>query len=386
MFGMEETIDIVIIGGGAAGIFAAIEAKRSHPSASVAVLEKSAVLLSKVRISGGGRCNVTHSCFEPMALSKNYPRGGKELIGPFHRFGPRETIQWFESKKVTLKTESDGRMFPATDSSETIIHCLLDEAKKLGIKIQLRQKVGQIEKVGEEFLIHLADRKIRANTLILATGSSPQGHGWAKQLGHTIQAPIPSLFTFNVPSSPLLDLSGLSLRAELKLGKANFSQTGPVLLTHFGFSGPTAIKLSAWAARELFAKNYRVDLIVNWLPQKSAEEIYQDLLQLKEAFPKRSLANENLFGLPKNLWRRFAGDRIIKDIPNKEFRRLSQKLHSDSYEVEGKTTNKEEFVTCGGVTLSEVNFQSMESKVCNGLFFAGEILDIDGVTGGYRAL
>ncbi|MBS0630246.1 MAG: NAD(P)/FAD-dependent oxidoreductase [Verrucomicrobia bacterium] len=370
---MEKRVDLLIIGGGAAGIFAAIEAKRSHPEDSVLVLEKSAVLLSKVRISGGGRCNVTHACFDPLALSKNYPRGGNELIGPFHRFGPTDTIAWFEQHGVKLKTESDGRMFPTTDSSETIIHCLLDEAKKLGVEIALRQKVEQIVKTDEGFIIN----QIKAHRLLLATGSSPQGYEWAKQLGHTIQEPIPSLFTFNIPSSPLLDLSGVSLIAELKIAGTALSQTGPLLLTHFGFSGPAAIKLSAWAARELYAKNYRVDLVVNWLPKLSCEDIYQALLQLKNG-------SENVFYLPKNLWKHFVGDRKMKDFSNKDLRKLAEKLHADVYKVEGKTTNKEEFVTCGGVTLSEVNFQTMESKICPGLFFAGEILNIDGVTGGFN--
>lgn len=379
---MGKKFDFVVIGGGAAGIFAAIEAKRAYSKASVILLEKSAVLLSKVRISGGGRCNVTHSCFDPMLLSKNYPRGGKELIGPFHRFQPRDTVEWFQSRGVKLKTEGDGRMFPTTDSSETIIHCLLSEAKKLGVEIAMRQRIEHISKEGEVFLIQLQDNQIRTPALLLATGSSPQGYEWAKQLGHTIQEPIPSLFTFNVPTSPLLDLNGISLVAELRIG--TFSQTGPLLLTHFGFSGPAAIKLSAWAARALFAKEYRVELIVNWLPNKKLEEIYNELVQLKTISPQKNLSNENLFGLPKNLWKRFAEDKKIKDIPNKDLRALAEKLHGDSYQVEGKTTNKEEFVTCGGVTLSEVNFQTMESKICPGLYFAGEILDIDGVTGGFN--
>ena len=275
-----KKVNFVVIGGGAAGIFAAIEAKRSHPDRSVLLLEKSAVLLSKVRISGGGRCNVTHACFDPLQLSKNYPRGGKELIGPFHRFGPRDTVEWFKVRGVTLKTESDGRMFPTTDTSETIIYCLLSEAKKLGVEIAMRQKIQQITKEGELFLIQLEGQQISASALLLATGSSPQGYEWARQLGHTIEQPVPSLFTFNVPSSPLLDLGGISVIAELHIRDMPYSQTGPVLLTHWGFSGPAAIKLSAWAARELHAKNYQVELIVNWLPNMNVEEIFQALKTL----------------------------------------------------------------------------------------------------------
>lgn len=362
-----KKVDFVVIGGGAAGIFAAIEAKRSHPDRSVLVLEKSAVLLSKVRISGGGRCNVTHACFDPLQLSKNYPRGGKELIGPFHRFGPRDTVEWFKSRGVTLKTESDGRMFPTTDTSETIIHCLLSEAKKLGVEIAMRQKVAQITKEGELFLIQLEGQQISASALLLATGSSPQGYEWAKQLGHSIEQPVPSLFTFNVPTSPLLDLGGISVIAELHIRGMPYSQTGPVLLTHWGFSGPAAIKLSAWAARELHAKNYQVELIVNWLPNMNVEEIFQELKTSSQL-------------LPKNLWKRL----VVDTKSHKELRRLAEKLHADPYQVQGKTTYKEEFVTCGGINLSEVNFQTMESKLCPGLYFAGEILNIDGVTGGFN--
>lgn len=363
-----KKVDFVVIGGGAAGIFAAIEAKRSHPDCSVLVLEKSAVLLSKVRISGGGRCNVTHACFDPKELSKNYPRGGKELIGPFHRFGPRDTVEWFNSRGVDLKTESDGRMFPTTDTSETIIHCLLTEAKKLGVEIAMRQKVEGITKEEGLFLIQLEEKEIFASALLLATGSSPQGYEWAKQLGHTIEQPVPSLFTFNVPTSPLLDLAGISVKAELHIRGMPYSQTGPVLLTHWGFSGPAAIKLSAWAARELHEKNYQVELIVNWLPNMNVEEIYE------------ALKNSSYPLLPKNLWKRFVGDQKS----HKELRRLAEKLHADPYQVQGKTTYKEEFVTCGGVRLNEVNFQTMESKLCPGLYFAGEILNIDGVTGGFN--
>lgn len=372
MFRME--IDFVVIGGGAAGIFAAIAAKQNHPHLSVLVLEKSGVLLSKVRISGGGRCNVTHACFDPLQLSKNYPRGGKELIGPFHRFGPRDTVEWFESRGVKLKTESDGRMFPTTDSSETIIHCLLSEAKKLGVVIALRQKVEQISKEGEFFLIELQDKKIFSSALLLATGSSPQGYEWAKHFKHSIQQPVPSLFTFNVPSSPLLDLAGISTIAQLHIEGMPYTQTGPLLLTHFGFSGPAAIKLSAWAARELFAKQYQANLIVNWIPGKNVEEIYQELLQLKNSF----------FGLPKKLWNCLLGEKKVKEMSHKALRLLAEKLHADSYQIQGKTTYKEEFVTCGGVSLKEVDFQTMESKLCPGLYFAGEILDIDGVTGGFN--
>ena len=334
--------DLIVVGGGAAGIFAALRAKSCHPDARVLLLEKTAVLLAKVRISGGGRCNVTHSCFDPKQLVQNYPRGNKELLGPFHRFGPRDTIEWFQGRGITLKTEKDGRIFPATDSSETIIQCLLGEAKKLGVEIALRQRIQAIEKTEGGFSLHLKEEEpLHCKKLLLATGSNSQGYAWAKELGHTIQTPLPSLFTFNVPTSPLKELSGIVVQdCEIHLKGTSLRQRGPVLITHFGFSGPAVIKLSAWAAPYLFEKNYQADLIIHWMPGSSP--------------------------LPKRLRKKLAA------------------MEEDCYRIEGKTTHKEEFVTCGGVTLKEVHFKTMESKICPGLYFAGEILDIDGVTGGFN--
>lgn len=365
--------DVLIIGGGAAGIFAAISAKTAHPNVSVVLIEKTAVLLAKVKVSGGGRCNVTHACFDPMELSKNYPRGGKELIGPLHRFQPRDTVEWFESRGVKLKTEADGRMFPVTDRSETIIDCLLSEAKKLGVEIRMRTRIQNIR---PGFVIELQDgQTLQCKNLVLATGSNADGFAWAQSLGHTLQKPVPSLFTFNVPSSPLKELSGIAV-APVKLELEGFSQTGPLLITHFGFSGPAALKLSAWAARYLFEKEYKVTLTINWLPDLSIDEIFK---QLK--------SSDNPFKFPKNLWKTLIGqlaNKRLAEISNKEFQALAQKLHADAYAVDGKTTHKEEFVTCGGVTLKEVDFKTMQSKICPHLFFVGEILDIDGVTGGFN--
>lgn len=367
--------DWIIIGGGAAGFFAALRAKEQNPNARVLLLEKTAVLLAKVRISGGSRCNVTHSCFDPKLLTKNYPRGHQELLGPFHTFQPRDTIEWFESRGVKLKTESDGRMFPVTNRSETIIECLQNEAKRLGVEIRVQTR---IEKIDKGFQLTLQDGScLTTSHLLLATGSNTEGHKWAEAFGHTIQKPVPSLFTFNVPTSPLKELSGIAVEsAELQLEGTSFKQKGPLLITHFGFSGPAALKLSAWAARHLFEKEYRTTLLINWLPSFTVEQI---TLQLKK--------EENPFKLPKNLWKALLGPLAAKrlvEFSNKETLALAQKLHADPYAVEGKTINKEEFVTCGGVTLKEVNFKRMESKLCPGLFFAGEILDIDGVTGGFN--
>jgi hypothetical protein len=380
--------DLVVIGGGAAGIFAAVTAKAAHPDWAVAVLEKTAVLLSKVRISGGGRCNVTHACFEPDVLVKNYPRGGRELLGPFHRFQPRDTVLWFESRGVQLKIEADGRMFPVTDSSETIIHALLDEAKKRGVEILLRQRIVGIEKREEFEIVKKEEESTFARRLLLATGSSADGHAWARALGHTVQAPVPSLFTFNIPTSPLKELSGIAVDpVEICLPGSAFIQKGPLLITHFGFSGPAVLKLSAWGARFLHEKEYQTSLIINWLPELSEEKICRVLIEFKREYPQKALIAESLFKLPRNLWRTLLGEKFNKrvgEIPLKDLHVLAHQLHGDLYQIQGKTTHKEEFVTCGGINLKEVNFKTMESKVCPGLFFAGEILDIDGVTGGFN--
>lgn len=374
--------DVIVVGGGAAGMFAAITAKQTHPDTAVALLEKSAVLLAKVRISGGGRCNVTHACFDPALLIQNYPRGGAELRGAFHRFQPRDTIEWFESKGVELKGEKDGRIFPTTNSSETIIQCLLAEAKTEGVEIFLRQKIESIKKTDEGFVVG----GYSCRKLILATGSSKEGHEWAKQLGHTIQDPVPSLFTFNVPNSPLNHLSGIAVeRVKIKIKGTALEQTGPVLITHFGFSGPAALKLSAWGARYLHEHNYRVELAIDWLPSFSQFAIYDSLCRLKNEAPHKHLQSENLFQLPKNLWKTLIGEeKRLNDYSLQALHHLAQRLHEDLYLTEGKTTHKEEFVTCGGVTLKEVQFKTMESKLCPGLYFAGEILDIDGITGGFN--
>ena len=378
--------DVVVIGGGAAGFFAALAAKKENPQAQVVILEKNNVLLAKVRVSGGGRCNVTHACFEPLAFTKHYPRGQKELLGPFHRFQSTNTIEWFQSRGVQLKAEDDGRMFPVTNSSETIIDCFMSEAEKLDVHILLRQRVESVQKMADRFVIHIKDKSaIEAKRLILASGSSAEGHAIAATLGHTIEPPVPSLFTFNVPQSPLAELSGVSVeRAKLQIAGTSFSQTGPLLITHFGFSGPAALKLSAWGARYLHEKGYCIDLLINWLPDLKLAEIIHTLLSLKQRTPQKTLLSENPFLLPKSLWKYCCPPKRLNDFSTKELELLTQKLHADSYPVQGKTTNKEEFVTCGGVSLKEVHFKTMESKICPKLFFAGEILDIDGVTGGFN--
>ncbi len=375
----------VIIGGGAAGLFAAIRCKSLNPSVPVILLEKTNQLLAKVRISGGGRCNVTHACFEPAKLILHYPRGGKELLGPFHTFQPKDTIAWFEERGVYLKTESDGRMFPVTDSSETIIACLLEAAASAGVEIRKQQKIQSIQKQEKGFLIQLPGEEISAKTVLLATGSSSWGHEIAAGLGHTIVEPVPSLFTFNIPSSPLLDLAGISVpNAIVTLKGTKLKQQGPLLLTHWGFSGPAVLKLSAWAARELHEMNYKTTLLINWIGSANQELLYQNLLQKKaerQALPSF---------LPHNLQNRLIESLSVdpsaplQTLSHKHLSAIAAKLCADPYEIDGKTTYKQEFVTAGGIHLKEVDFKTMESRLAPGLFFAGEILNIDGVTGGFN--
>ncbi len=341
---------IAIIGGGAAGIFTAALCKEFLLESEVTVFEKTKQLLSKVRISGGGRCNVTHAAFEPKHLTTFYPRGNKELLGPFHKFQPQDTINWFSRHGVTLKTEADGRIFPVSDSSETIIACLLRAAQ--GAEICTGARLERIAKKDTKFTLFFKDGEKNYDEVIIATGSASEGHSLAASFGHTIVPPVPSLFTFHVPTSPLLDLSGVSVPdVEISLKGTQFTQRGPLLLTHFGFSGPAALKLSAFAARYLHEKNYDHDLIINWAPDLTS-------LDQKPAH------------IPLSLWKRLL--------------LLKQPLNAFSCRIQGKTLYKHEFVTSGGVCLKEVLFTSMESKLVSQLYFAGEVLNIDGVTGGFN--
>lgn len=373
---------VVVVGGGAAGFFGAIAHAERNRSNKVILLEKTATLLAKVRISGGGRCNVTHACFDPRELVKNYPRGGKELLGPFHQFQPKDTIKWFEDRGVELKAEEDGRMFPITDSSQTIIDCLMKSALEVGIEIRLNQRVESIDKVGNGFQI----AGIEADAILLATGSHPKGFAFAEKLGHTLVPPVPSLFTFNIPNFPLEELSGVSVDpVEVHVG--GVKQSGALLITHWGFSGPAALKLSAWEARKLHACDYQTTFWVNWFPEE--RNLKDKLIQFKEQNGQKTLLSSPL-PFPKNLWKKllerhhFETEKKWRDLPNKELFRLAEKLQGDPYQVSGKTTYKQEFVTCGGVALNEVNFKTLESFKCPNLYFAGEILNIDGITGGFN--
>jgi predicted Rossmann fold flavoprotein len=378
--------DCIIIGGGAAGFFAAITLKHLEPKRRVLVLEKTNVLLTKVRISGGGRCNVTHRCFEPKELVRHYPRGSKELLGAFHRFQPQDTVDWFSERGVRLVVEGDGRMFPSTHSSETIAKTLLDEAQRFGVAIRTQAKVRKLERVDGGFLLSLDDGEaLRCWSLVLATGSSRDGHQWAQQLGHRIEAPVPSLFTFNCPTSPLKALSGVSVpRARVSLPGTPFEAEGPLLLTHFGFSGPAILRTSAFAARWLAEQGYKAALQISWLPDRKEDQILAELQQCKLSHPKRMVATHSPYELPQSLWAALVPELRWQDLSQKQMRVLAERLLRDRYLIDGKTTHKEEFVTAGGVCLKQIAFQTMESTQCPGLFFAGEILNVDGVTGGFN--
>lgn len=383
---------LVIIGGGPAGFFAAITAARLYPNRRVIILEKTRQLLTKVKISGGGRCNVTHACFDPSQLVKFYPRGEKELRGPFSRFQPKDTIRWFESQGVQLKVEEDGRMFPVTDQSETIIHCLQKAAQAAGVQIWTECGVNDVEKSVEGFNLELSNGStLHCQKILFATGSNSKTYAILEKLGHKIDPLVPSLFTFNVPSSPLLDLAGIACSKVLVhlpgLGK---EQIGPVLLTHWGLSGPAVLKLSAWGARELHACNYNTTAVINWVPDYSEEEVKEFLILSKNKLRLKSMYTEPLFSLPKQLWRRIVElsgvmmDQRWSEMSNKHMHALTGQLRKMDFKIAGKTTYKQEFVTCGGVDLKEVNFKTMESRKCPGIFFAGEVLNIDGITGGFN--
>ncbi len=385
---------IVVIGGGAAGFFAAIHAASGSKN-EVILLEKSSKLLQKVKVSGGGRCNVTHACFDIKQLCQSYPRGDKQLRSAFSRFMTTDTIKWFEDRKVKLKTEADGRMFPVSDNSETIIDCLLKEAKKNKVTIELESEVKNIiTSFHGGFEIVLKDgRTIECDKVIVATGGSPKEEGlsWLKALGHEIIEPVPSLFTFNIPNNPLTELMGLSVDpARVKIPEIKLEYSGPVLITHWGLSGPAVLKLSSFGARKLADREYDFTIQVNWLNDKKEEALRQELFNIKAANPAKQVGNLLPFKLPARLTTflieksGMKEDKRWADISKEEINKLAQHVLYDTYHIKDKTTFKEEFVTCGGVSLNDIDFKSMQSKKVKGLHFAGEVLDIDGITGGFN--
>lgn len=386
---------IIVVGGGAAGFFAGISAKTHNPQSEVIILEKSQKSLSKVKVSGGGRCNVTHACFNLSDLLKHYPRGAKFLRKIFQKWAVQDTIDWFEKRKVKLKTEGDGRMFPTTDSSQTIIDCFLKESQKLGIDIRKQHQVEEIlPQENEQILLKIKKQdSILANKVIIATGGSPkiENLAWLEKLGHKIENPVPSLFTFNIPKNPIQNLKGIAWQnTKLKILKTKLQEEGIILITHWGFSGPAVLKLSAWGARVLENLDYQFDFQINWLPQLQEDNLRQELFDLKNTLAKRQIQNKNPFDFPNRLWLFFLEKSQIDitkrwlDLSKKDINKLINTLLNDIYTIKGKTTFKEEFVTCGGISLSDVNNQTMESKVIPNLYFAGEVLDIDGITGGFN--
>lgn len=385
---------LLVIGGGAAGFFTAVNAARLAPALQVIIAERSNKVLSKVKISGGGRCNVTHACFDKTQLSNFYPRGRNFVKKAFHQFFTTDTVQWFEERGVQLKTEDDGRMFPVTDNSETIIQCLLREASKYQVELRLRHEVKQLKRennVWQVFFTH--GTMLKANYVCIATGGFPKldQYAWITGIGHSIVPPVPSLFTFNMPGNSITQLMGVAVSSvTVKIRGTKLQQSGPLLITHWGLSGPAVLKLSAWGATTLHDMHYAFEVLINWLGNGNEEEVRRQLQAQRQLHGAQKIINGNLYSLPARLWAYLIKEAGINenirwaDMTSKAVNKLTQLLCAHILKVSGKTTFKEEFVTAGGVTLSEIDPQTMGSKIQPDLYFAGEIMDVDGVTGGFN--
>ncbi len=391
---------LVVIGGGAAGFFCAVNAARLNPAIEVIILEKSNKLLSKVKVSGGGRCNVTHACFSIADMIKKYPRGSSFLKKAFHQFFTVDTIAWFKERGVALKTEADGRMFPITGNSQTIIDCLVKEANKFNVDIRMNKEVKQLAVGSRQFAgdrgfeLHFLDNTIlQADYVCIASGGYPKiiQYNWLKNAEHSIEEPVPSLFTFNMPGNTITALMGVSVEnVSVKIVGSKLSEQGPLLITHWGMSGPAILKLSAWGARELTIKNYHFSILINWIPDFNENSLREKIQKLRFELAAQKIINRNPFALPNRLWEYLLIESGIKadlrwaDLPAKEQNKLIKNLCAKEYQVKGKTTFKEEFVTAGGIELNEIDFNTMQSKKHEGLFFAGEIINVDGITGGFN--
>lgn len=400
--------DVLVIGGGAAGFYAAIHIAESRPQTKIAILERGKEVLTKVKVSGGGRCNVTHAEFNPVDLSKNYPRGQKELLGPFHTYASGDTVGFFEERGVALKIEEDGRMFPVTNSSQTIIDCFLSEADRLGVQVKTLCSVTGIEQIKEEegiiWKVTIGDGHMYCKKLILATGSNPKIWNYVQALGHSIVQPVPSLFTFNIKDERILDIPGVATHAEVKVipkkniskkkGKlkqdtAVLSSEGPLLITHWGMSGPAILKLSAWGARILEQYNYQFKIQVNWAPEYHHDGLLELFLKVKQV-EKKTVLRTKVLDIPKRLWINIVKASNIDDtltwpeVSKQQLSNLAEQLTAGIFQVNGKSTFKEEFVTAGGVDLKEINFKTYESKILTNLYFAGEIINVDAITGGFN--
>ncbi|MDP2384900.1 MAG: NAD(P)/FAD-dependent oxidoreductase [Bacteroidota bacterium] len=397
---MSKTV--YIIGGGAAGFFCAINMANLHPDYSITILEKTTKLLSKVLVSGGGRCNTTHYCFDNSEMVKNYPRGFKELRGIFSRFSVKDTIEWFQERGVDLNAEADGRMFPSTNSSQTIIDCFMEQAKEFGVKVKCKMEVLSISEKADGLALEIKEdlpiaigtkeiKKVNADVVVIATGGFPmkKGYSFLEKTTHTIVEPIPSLYTFNVPKNPVTELMGVSVKeATIKIGGTPFVYSGPLLITHWGFSGPAVLKLSAFAARHFNETNYNADILINWvnIGQEQTRTEFLKQTNGRKMLPK----NSNIFNLPKRLWEFLLLKAEIdpniawEETAKRKINKIIELLSNDTYHMQGKTTFKEEFVTCGGIPLNEIDCKTMQSKKLPGLYFAGEVLNMDGITGGFN--
>jgi len=390
---MNNKSDIIIIGGGAAGFFTAINLAEMNPELKIVILERSSEVLTKVKISGGGRCNVTHAEFSPKELTQYYPRGEKELLGPFHTFMTGDTMEWFEKRGVSLKIEEDGRMFPESNSSQTIIDCFLNETNRLGIEVLRNNSVKKIEKEENNWKVSTENDEFTSYKLVIATGSNAKIWKLLEGLSHTIVPPVPSLFTFNIKDKRIENLPGIATETSVEaLTKNNKKLTseGALLITHWGLSGPAILKLSAWGARDLNDLDYQFKIKVNWLLDVSEEEAFKKLKDLKEVQPKQTLYKYAQLGIPKRLWQSLLNTSGISETQkwaettNKQLQNLSEQLTQSVSQVNGKSTFKEEFVTAGGIDLKEINFKNYQSKLHNNLYFAGEVLNIDAITGGFN--
>ncbi|MEO5889130.1 MAG: NAD(P)/FAD-dependent oxidoreductase [Ferruginibacter sp.] len=385
---------LIVIGGGAAGFFCAINAARTDSALEVIIIEKTGKLLSKVKVSGGGRCNVTHSCFSMAEMIKKYPRGASFLKKAFYHFFTTDTVKWFKERGVELKTENDGRMFPVTNSSQTIIDCLLNEASKYRVEIRVNKEIVALNRQHEQWSVAFRNGEmLTADLVCIASGGYPKAaqFEWLQKLGHTIAEPVPSLFTFNMPGNGIVSLMGIAVeRVQVKIMGSKLVEEGPLLITHWGMSGPAILKLSAWGARELADKKWQFGIIVNWLPVYNEQSLKDKFQQVRFDIAAQKIANRNPFALPQRLWDYLLQQSGINedsrwaDLPAKEQNKLIKNICAQEFSVNGKTTFKEEFVTSGGIELNEVDHNTMQSKIVSNLFFAGEVLNVDGVTGGFN--
>jgi len=389
---LNSNEDVIIIGGGAAGFFTAINLAENKPNLKIIILERGSEVLTKVKVSGGGRCNVTHAEFSPKELSQNYPRGEKELLGPFHTFMTGDTAEWFEKRGISLKIETDGRMFPESNSSQTIIDCFVKETKRLGIKVLKNQSVKKIQEENGTWKVETKKGDFISKKLVITTGNNAKIWNLIKKLGHKIIPPVPSLFTFNIQDNRIKDLSGIATQVSVKVVSEviKLESEGALLITHWGLSGPAILKLSAWGARDLEKTNYQFKLKVNWLFDISMEEAFENLKEIKESNSKQLLFKYSQLGVTKRLWQsllrasEFEETQKWAETTNKQLKNLSVQLTHSIFQVNGKSTFKEEFVTAGGVDLKEIDFKRFESKLYKNLFFAGEVLNIDAITGGFN--